>query len=75
MMAVAVEDSDGLVIGRPKVLFQDCYLRPSKISPDVHSYDVWPDGSRFVMIERDDQGAANADLRVVVGWAATMSAD
>lgn len=49
--------------------FDDPYLRPSKISPDVHSYDVSPDGSRFVMVERDDQGAANADLRVIIGWA------
>jgi serine/threonine-protein kinase len=69
MMAVSVvRADDGLVFGRPRALFDDPYLRPSKISPDVQSYDVTPDGARFVMIERNDLGTANADLRVVIGW-------
>jgi Tol biopolymer transport system component len=69
MMAVRVgQDEGGLAFGRPQVLFDDPYMRPSKISPDVQSYDVAPDGSRFLMIQRNDQGAANPDLRVVIGW-------
>jgi len=69
MMEVPVQrDGDLLSFGRPQPLFEDSYMRPSKISPDVHSYDVAPDGSRFLMIQRNDQGVANPDLRVVVGW-------
>ena len=68
MMAVSVSQGDDLIFGRPAPLFDDAYLRPSKISPDVHSYDVSPDGSRFVMVERSDQGAANPDLNVIIGW-------
>ena len=60
-MAVSVRQGEDLVFGRPVPLFDDAYLRPSKISPDVHSYDVAPDGSRFVLIQRNDQGAANLD--------------
>jgi hypothetical protein len=69
MMVVPVRREDGgLGFGRPQQLFEDPYMRPSKISPDVHSYDAAPDGSRFLMVQRNDQGAANPDLRVVVGW-------
>jgi serine/threonine-protein kinase len=68
MMVVMVTDDGDLVFGRPQPLFEDHYLRPSKISADVHSYDVSADGSRFLMIQRDDQGAMNADLKVVLGW-------
>jgi Tol biopolymer transport system component len=74
MMAVPVRrDGDEVTFGRPEVLFEDPYMRPSKISPDVHSYDVAPDGSRFLMIQRNDQGAANPDLRVVVGWLESLN--
>ena len=75
MMAVSVRQGDDLVFGRPVPLFDDAYLRPSKISPDVHSYDVSPDGSRFVMIERSDQGAANPDLKVIIGWLDSLELD
>jgi serine/threonine-protein kinase len=69
MMAVPVGHEDGrLGFGRPHQLFEDPYMRPSKISPDIHSYDVAPDGSRFLMIQRQDQGTAEPDLRVVIGW-------
>ena len=68
MMAVSVQEKDGLVFGRPETLFADPYLRSSNISPDVHGYDVMPDGSRFLMIEQDIRGALNPDLRVVIGW-------
>ncbi len=68
MMVVSVAENDGLVFGRQQELFEDSFLRPSRISADVHSYDVSADGSRFLMIQRDDQGVANADLKVVIGW-------
>ncbi len=68
MMVVPVKVDHGLVFDRPKPLFADPYLRSSNISPDVHAYDVTPDGSRFLMIQQDDQGALNPDLRVVIGW-------
>jgi hypothetical protein len=67
-MAVPVRDDVGLVFGRPEALFDDPYLRPSLISDDVHSYDVSLDGSSFLMVQPDDEGLGNADLRVVIGW-------
>jgi serine/threonine-protein kinase len=76
MMAVPVgQDDGGLAFGRPQTLFDDPYMRPSKISPDVHSYDVAPDGSRFLMIQRNDQGAANPELRAVIGWLDSLNLD
>ena len=68
MMAVSVNREDGSVFGRPRALFADPHLRSSNISPDVHGYDVAPDGSRFLMVQQDDAGVVNHDLRVVVGW-------
>ena len=75
MMAVTVQRDDGLIFGRPEPLFEDPYLRSSNISPDVHGYDVMPDGSRFLMIQQDDQGVLNFDLRVVVGWLDSLDLD
>ena len=73
MMAVSVRtEGDRLVFGRPEALFDDPFMRPSKISPDLHSYDVAPDGSRFVMVQPNNQGEANPDLRVVIGWLDTL---
>jgi Tol biopolymer transport system component len=76
MMAVSVRHDGGeLTFGRPEALFDDPHMRPSKISPDVHSYDVASDGSRFLMIRPADQGAANPDLRVIIGWRDSLNLD
>jgi serine/threonine-protein kinase len=72
MMVVSVDDTDGLDFSRPRMVFTDPYLRPSQISADVHSYDVSPDGSRFLMIQRDSEGLLDADLHVVIGWLDTL---
>jgi Tol biopolymer transport system component len=75
MMAVSVSYENDLDFGRPRVLFSDTYLQPSQVSADVHSYDVSPDGSRFLMIQRSDEGVVDADLRVVTGWVDTLVED
>jgi hypothetical protein len=33
---------------------------------------VAPDGSRFLMVQQDDEGILNLDLRVVVGWLSSL---
>ena len=75
MMAVSFKHDGGVIFGRPQPLFADPYLRSSNISPDVHGYDVMPDGSRFLLIQQDDQGVLNLDLRVVVGWLRSLDLD
>jgi Tol biopolymer transport system component len=74
-MMVVPFDLGSTTFGRPDELFDDPYLRSSNISPDVHSYDVSDDGSRFVMIQNSDRTAANPDLRVVIGWRDSLGLD
>jgi serine/threonine-protein kinase len=75
MIAVSVTRNNGLSFGRPHPLFDDVFVGSSKISPDVHTYDVTPDGSRFVMIEYEDEGILNPDLRVAIGWRDNLNLD
>ena len=75
MIAVSVTRNNGLSFGRPHPLFDDVFVGSSKISPDVHTYDVTPDGSRFVMIEYEDEGILNPDLRVAIGWRDSLKLD
>ena len=69
MMLVPINTSDGFGPGSPEVLFQGEYL------PDLYgtdrTYDITPDGERFVMIKEGAEAgeqAASPQLSVVLNW-------
>jgi len=63
MVAVTIETSPSLRIGRPQVLFKNRYVG----SVFGASYDVAPDG-RFLMIKPSDDETTPRPIYVVQGW-------
>jgi len=65
MMAVDVMTQPSFSTGKPRVLFEGLYL-PSGVTP---SYDVSPDGQRFLMLKAAQQGQpAAVQINVVLNW-------
>jgi dipeptidyl aminopeptidase/acylaminoacyl peptidase len=76
MMAVAVRPADGrdgqaLEIGPPRVLFDGPYFQCSEWG---RSYDLAPDGSRFLMVHDQRPELAATQINVVVNWFAELAA-
>jgi Tol biopolymer transport system component len=65
MAADFAEQGSGLIIGKPKLLFQPNFS--TYIAPGLSVYDVTPDGKKFVMINRGTQEAP-APFTLVVNW-------
>ena len=62
MMSVAVDPVSG-ALGRPTELFHGDYVEDA----ELHSFDVTPDGERFLMIRRP-AGADPRQIIVVTNW-------
>jgi eukaryotic-like serine/threonine-protein kinase len=58
-MAVDVETQPAFRAGRPRLLFE---------APHLWSYDVAPDGTRFLMIRRDPSESGPPRVNVVLNW-------
>jgi eukaryotic-like serine/threonine-protein kinase len=59
--------SGSIRVGRPSRLFEGDFLHAS-LFPGHPSYDVTPDGQRFVAVTRSDDTPRPARLEVVLGW-------
>jgi len=70
IMAVPVESSTSFQAGAPAALFQTHRRQPMS-SQDLFSYDVSPDGQRFLIATQLDEGNA-APLSVLLNWASAM---
>jgi eukaryotic-like serine/threonine-protein kinase len=68
LMAVAVQTGTGFVAGTPKALFQGQYFG----GPGGRSYDVAPDGSRFLFLKAGPAGGSGPTPRpritIVENW-------
>jgi serine/threonine-protein kinase len=64
VMAVPVVGQPELTVGKPRSLFEGTYFVAPGINP---SYDVSPDGRRFLMIASQDAGP-EVEIRVVLNW-------
>ena len=62
MMAVDVLDSPNFSIGEPRRLFTDIYD-----NSDQFNYAAFPDGNRFLMIERDPRGDGR-QVELILNW-------
>src|SRR5262249_45703013 len=59
MMAVGVEPMPTFTAGRPRLLFE---------GPFLDSYDVDPDGKRFLMVRKDPAESGAPRVNVVLNW-------
>jgi hypothetical protein len=63
-MIVDVPVGSTFTAGRPRVLFEE----PDYAFPFFRTYDMSPDGHRFLFVEPGGRREAAADLRVVLNW-------
>jgi hypothetical protein len=66
MMAVTVATAPDLSAGKPRLLFEDRFVRGLTLGHT--NYDVSPDGQRFLMIKDAAQQAASLQVNVVLNW-------
>jgi eukaryotic-like serine/threonine-protein kinase len=66
LMAAAVETKPTFVAAKPKLLFEAHY--ETGLYPSFPSYDVSPDGQRFLMIKPSEQESAATQINVVLNW-------
>ena len=59
--------SDPIRVGRPTRMFEGDF-EVASLFPGFPSYDVTPDGQRFVMVTRADDTPRPVRLEVVLGW-------
>jgi serine/threonine-protein kinase len=66
MMAVPVQTTPSFKAGTPQVLFKGVYLAPQ----NGRTYDVSPDGKRFLMIKAgpEIEAPVQASIIVVQNW-------
>ena len=63
LLVVDVELEPELALGPPRVLFQGSFS-PTRVGPP--NYDVSPDGTRFIMVEENDN--LPTEIHVVLNW-------
>jgi serine/threonine protein kinase len=66
MMAVPIVGKDSFEAGTPAPLFTTHRRQPMS-SQDVFSYDVTPDGQKFLIVTNVDQGQA-APMSILLNW-------
>ena len=64
-MAVPVNTIPTCGAGTPHALFEGPYTQGS---PGAHSYDVSPDGQRFVMIKASEEELEAQSIHIVLNW-------
>jgi hypothetical protein len=59
--AVPVKTEPQFIPGKPKILFENS-------ASTGLSYDITPDGQRFIMIEKGDHSNPPSQLNIVLNW-------
>jgi len=69
MLVVQVETQPTFSVERPQVLFEDPYFFDTSLTRGMPSYDIHPDGERFVMVQtRSADNPETTQLNVVLNW-------
>jgi hypothetical protein len=64
---VPVTTGEPIRVGRPSLLFEGDFVVASLV-PGNPSYDVTPDGQRFIMVARAGDTPRPTRLEVILGW-------
>jgi serine/threonine-protein kinase len=64
VVAVPVETEGGFSLGRAQPLFEDGYVTDS----NCRTYDIHPDGKRFLMMKESEKDVPLTELVVVENW-------
>lgn len=71
LMVTRVQTSPSFVASPPARLLNTAYLSHSVVTPG-RTYDISPDGSRFLMIKEGDAELGGRQIVVVLNWAAAL---
>ena len=71
MMAVRVVTEPRFSASMPETLFEKASLSEGSAEGGSRTYDVSPDGQRFLMVERGDE---SGELHVVLNWLEELEA-
>lgn len=66
MMAVSLDTEPRFRAGIPQPLFEGAFQKEANIESGSRTYDVSPDGQRFLMVEGEDE--ETSELHVVLNW-------
>ena len=66
VLAVSIDTTSAFTSGDPKVLFTGPYYRTALNRG--HTYDVMPDGQKFVMIRESETDTAASEIIVIQNW-------
>jgi serine/threonine-protein kinase len=64
VVAVPVQTEGGFSLGRAQALFEDVYVTDN----NCRTYDIHPDGKRFLMMKRIEEDIPLTELIVVENW-------
>ena len=65
-MAVAVKTSPSLILESPRPLFEGHYFSTyGVVGP---TWDISPDGKRFLMVKQMSEESENPKISVIVNW-------
>jgi serine/threonine-protein kinase len=68
LLAVRLQ-TDPFRAEKPRVLFEGSFVQGDPASPwDARSYDIFPDGQRFVMVHPVAEDTGTARINVVLNW-------
>jgi len=67
VMAVEVNTQGGFSAGKPKMLFDGQYAAMTGTGSWT-TYDVSPDGERFLMMKESEEAASPTQINVVLNW-------
>ena len=67
MMVVDVSPGDPTQVSRGRGLFEDSYDDIGR-NAGTPSYDVFPDGQHFVMVEADREASHITHFNVILNW-------
>ncbi|MCH8267802.1 MAG: protein kinase, partial [Acidobacteria bacterium] len=65
IMVVTVQMEPEFRASKPQALFDAPFVADEILAP---SYDITPDGQRFVMVQASEQGSAATQINVVLNW-------
>ena len=66
VMAVAVETGPTFKAEKPEALFRDIYISPASYEYEIDTWDISPDGNRFLMMK--ESGSEFQSINIVVNW-------
>ncbi len=67
MLFVPVRTTPDFSIGKPRVLFGTAQAYSP--SNPTETFDIYPDGKHFIVVEQSEEGAGPAAINVVLNWA------